>query len=108
MNSVRNTIQHNGRDDDRNSGKQQKRIPLRIDKIIPDDADNQRQSHADGKSHTKTGYGHRAYHKDVRYAVNNASQESECDIGPAGCRKIRPEGPSITSIEPKVNPATIE
>ena len=97
MDSICDSIQHDGRDHHCDAGEQQHWIALGVDEVIPDDADNEGQANTDRKCHSESRNRHGSDYQDIRDAVYDSAEKTEGYILRTSVRKIIEEGAPVRS-----------
>ena len=81
--------------DERNAQEKHDGIAFRRSDVVDDDAQHQRESHAQREGHRKPGQRYRGREQDVRGVEDHAAQHDAADASPFGRREVFEEGTAL-------------
>ena len=81
--------------DERNAQEEHDGIAFRRSDVVDDDAQHQRESHAQREGHRKPGQRYRGREQDVRGVEDHAAQHDAADASPFGLREVFEEGTAL-------------
>ena len=81
--------------DERNAQEKHDGIAFRRSDVVDDDAQHQRESHAQREGHRKPGQRYRGREQDVRGVEDHAAQHDAADASPFGLREVFEEGTAL-------------